>query len=119
MQDKNIIINKLDLIQQVIRLLTVLNNESYSDVDKFVINFFDKTNKQHNFYLYHKLFEIQNKNGDSNILAETKSITGQFFKIGKIPCKFLNTIEMQKLVDLLLYIIEHHQVINSIDDLLD
>lgn len=105
-------------IKHVISLIRVLHSEKLVDKENFKVNKFDFANNEHNFSIETRIFEIQKREENWEILAEDKSRNDSFFKIGKIPCKFLSTKEIEFLIDYLTALIEQKEIISSIEDII-
>lgn len=118
MQRSKDIDTKNNLVRKIIALVKVLHNDKLED-DRFKINRYDYLNNEHNFYIEKRIFEIQYKDNQWNILAETNASSGQYFKVGKIPSKFLTLREIERLSVYLTNIIERKEIVTSIEDLFD
>ena len=118
MQHSKDIEAKNNLARKVIALVKILYNDNIQE-DRFSVNKFDALHNEHNFYIQNRIFEIQFKDNHWNILAESNASSGQYFKVGKIPSKFLTIRETEKLATYLTNIIEKKEIITSIEDLFD
>ncbi|MFV2015025.1 MAG: hypothetical protein ACC656_06335 [Candidatus Heimdallarchaeota archaeon] len=109
---------KNEIVRRVIALIRILY-EQHQATNLFSINKYDSLNHQHNFYVEKRIFEIQFRDKHWNILAETKSNSSQYFKVGKIPSKFLTFRNIEALELYLTTIIEKKEIVTSIDDLIE
>lgn len=111
------ILRKKILVRKVISLLKIINDSNHVDESNIKINMYDKCNNEHNFYIKNIIFEIQFKDDKWNILAESKTNSGQQFKVGKILSKFLSVKEINIVIDHLTALIENRETIHSIEDI--
>lgn len=108
---------KNTLVSKVISLIKIIKDSNINDVSNIKINMYNKNTNEHNFYIKNRIFEIQYKDSKWNILAESKNNSGQQFKVGKIPSKFLNIKELHIVVEHLTALIENRETIHSLEDI--